>query len=70
MVNEGNYLVDREQFNLSRKNEGTRSTSLTIMRPIMLAMSGKSWQAPTGIIGAQLTAQPSDKNAPTYPGTV
>jgi hypothetical protein len=40
------------------------------MRPIMLAMSGKSWQAPTGIIGAQLTAQPSDKNAPTYPGTV
>jgi len=43
---------------------------LTIMRPIMLAMSGKSWQAPTGIIDAQLTAQPSDKNAPTYPGTV
>lgn len=29
-------------------------------------MSGKSWQAPTGIVGAHLC----DKNAPAYPDAV
>lgn len=37
-----------------------------VWRSRTLAMSGKSWQAPTGIVGAHLC----DKNAPAYPDAV